>query len=49
MKSPIKDDLLDELLKEYTNPSDLLGLDGLFTELKKRLINRVAGGSRTSR
>ena len=28
MKSPIKDELLDELLKEYTNPSDLLGPDG---------------------
>lgn len=41
MKSPIKDELLDELLKNYTEPGDLLGPNGLLTELKKRLINRV--------
>lgn len=41
MKPAIKDELLDELLKNYSQPSDLLGPDGLLTELKKRLINRV--------
>ena len=41
MKSTIKDELLDELLKGYSQPGDLLGPDGLLTELKKRLINRV--------
>jgi putative transposase len=41
MKPTIKDELLDELLKNYCQPSDLLGPDGLLTELKKRLINRV--------
>jgi len=25
---PIKDELLDELLKEYKNPEDLIGKDG---------------------
>jgi putative transposase len=41
MKSTIKEELLDELLKGYSQPGDLLGPDGLLTELKKRLINRV--------
>jgi putative transposase len=41
MKPEIKDELLDELLKNYSQPGDLLGPDGLLTELKKRLINRV--------
>jgi putative transposase len=41
MKPKIKDELLDELLKNYSQPGDLLGPDGLLTELKKRLINRV--------
>ena len=41
MKPAIKDELLDELLKDYSQPADLLGPDGLLTELKKRLINRV--------
>jgi putative transposase len=41
MKPNITDALLDELLKNYSQPGDLLGPDGLITELKKRLINRV--------
>ena len=41
MKPKINDELLDELLKDYRQPGDLLGPDGLLTELKKRLINRV--------
>ena len=41
MKSKITDTLLDEILKKYTQPSDLLGPDGLLAELKKRMINRV--------
>lgn len=41
MKPTIKDELLDELLANYNQPGDLLGPDGLLTELKKRLINRV--------
>ena len=34
----IRDELLDELLKEYKNPEDLFGKDGIFKELKKCLI-----------
>ena len=41
MKPDIKEELLDELLKNYRGPEDLLGPEGLFTQLKKRLINRV--------
>ena len=48
MKPPITDALLDELLKNYSQPGDLLGPDGLFTELKKRLINRVLDSELTT-
>lgn len=41
MKQKIKDEILDQLLADYRKPEDLIGPDGLFTELKKRLINRV--------
>ncbi|RYD50035.1 MAG: IS256 family transposase [Verrucomicrobiaceae bacterium] len=41
MKPPIPEEILDELLKNYSQPEDLLGPGGLLTELKKRLINRV--------
>ena len=41
MTPKFNDELLDELLKDYRQPSDLTGPDGLLTELKKRLINRV--------
>ncbi len=41
MNDDIQDKLLDELLKSYREPGDLLGPEGLFTQLKKRLINRV--------
>jgi transposase-like protein len=37
----IRDELLDELLKEYKNPEDLFGKDGIFKELKKRLIEKA--------
>lgn len=48
MKPPITDALLDELLKNYSQPADLLGPDGLLTELKKRLINRVLDSELTT-
>ena len=41
MRPKIQDELLDQLLANYSKPEDLLGPEGLFTELKKRLINRV--------
>jgi len=39
MKPTIHDELLDQLLANYSKPEDLLGPEALFTELKKRLIN----------
>ena len=48
MKPKITDELLDELLKNYSQPGDLLGPDGLLTELKKRLINRVLDSELTT-
>lgn len=33
--------LLDELLKDYKNPEDLTGKDGIFKQLQKALIQRV--------
>jgi putative transposase len=41
--STIKDEVLDELLRGYSGPDDLLGEDGLFKELKKRLLERALG------
>jgi putative transposase len=37
----IRKELLDELLKDYTTPEDLLGKDGIMAELKQRLIERA--------
>jgi len=37
----ISEKLLDELLKDYKNPEDLLGKNGIMQELKKRLIERA--------
>lgn len=48
MKPTITDALLDEILKNYQKPSDLTGPDGLLTELKKRLINRVLDSELTT-
>src|SRR5215471_5107511 len=33
--------LLDELLKDYTDPKDILGAHGLLKQLTKRVIERV--------
>jgi putative transposase len=33
--------LLDELLKEYTNPQDILGEHGLLKQLTKRVVERA--------
>ena len=39
--APINDKLLDELLKDYASPEDLLGKGGIIAQLKKRLIERA--------
>ena len=33
--------LLDELLKDYTDPHDILGEHGLLKQLTKRVVERV--------
>lgn len=37
----ISNELLDVLLKDYKNPSDLLGEDGIIKQLTKRAIERI--------
>ena len=44
----IKDELLDELLKDYKDPEDLLGKNGLLKELTKRLVERAMEGELTN-
>lgn len=48
MKDKIKDELLDQLLENYSKPEDLTGPDGLLNELKRRLINRVMDAELTT-
>jgi putative transposase len=44
---PIRPELLDELLKDYQKPDDLLGQDGLLQQLTKALVERALGGELT--
>src|SRR5947199_8889647 len=39
----IPDELIDQLLGEYTGPEQLTGPEGLINQLRKRLIERAAG------
>lgn len=41
---PIRPELLDELLKDYRKPEDLLGQDGLLQQLTKALVERALNG-----
>lgn len=43
----IRKELLDELLKDYGRPEDLLGKDGLLNKLKKALLERALDGELT--
>jgi putative transposase len=43
MAQAIRDELIEELLQGYHSPQDLLGEEGLFKELKKRLLERALG------
>ena len=43
MAQAIRDELIEELLQGYSSPQDLLGEEGLFKELKKRLLERALG------
>jgi putative transposase len=44
---PIRPELLDDLLKDYQKPEDLLGQDGLLQQLTKALVERALGGELT--
>ena len=44
IKPPIRPELLDELLKDYQKPEDLLGQDGLLRQLTKSLVERALDG-----
>ena len=44
---PIRPGLLDELLKDYQKPEDLLGEDGLLQQLTKALVERALDGELT--
>ena len=43
----ITKEILDELLKDYQKPEDLLGQSGLLQQLSKALIERVLDGEMT--
>ena len=43
----IKKEVIDELLKEYKTPEDLVGKDGLFKQLQKALIERAMAAEMT--
>jgi putative transposase len=47
MALAIRDELIEELLRGYSSPQDLLGEEGLFKELKKRLLERALGAELT--
>jgi transposase-like protein len=40
--------LLDELLKDYTDPHDILGNHGLLKQLTKRVVERVLEAALTA-
>src|SRR5689334_11314540 len=44
MIMPITPELVDELLKDYQNPNDLPGEDGLLQQLTKALVERARRG-----
>jgi len=43
----IRDELLDELMKGYEKPEDLLGDGGLLKDLTKRLLEKALQGEMT--
>jgi len=43
MAQAIRDEPIEELVQGYSSPQDLLGEEGLFKELKKRLLERALG------
>ena len=43
----IPDELVDELLKDYREPADLLGESGIIQQLTQRLVERALAGELT--
>src|SRR5947199_2370940 len=43
MTDSIRSEVIEELLQGYSSPEDLLGEEGLFKQLKKRLLERALG------
>src|SRR6185369_12428411 len=43
----ITDEVLNELMKDYQKPEDLLGKDGLLKQLQKRLLEKALGAELT--
>ncbi len=43
----ITDEVLNELLKDYQKPEDLLGKDGIFKQLQKRLLEKAMSAELT--
>ncbi len=41
---PITPEVLDELLKDYKTPDDMLGSNGLLQQLTKALVERALEG-----
>ena len=46
-QKPIKKELLDELLKDYQKPEDILGEQGLLKQLTKAVLERALGAELT--
>ena len=44
---PIREELLDELIKDYKRPEDLIGEHGLLKDLTKRLVERAMNSELT--
>jgi putative transposase len=44
---PITPELLDQIMKDYKAPDDLLGQDGLLQQLTKALLERALEGELT--
>jgi putative transposase len=47
IKEPIKKELLDELLKDYKKPEDILGENGLLKQFTKAILERALGAELT--
>ena len=48
VRRDIPDELVDQLLEGYDDPSQLTGPDGLLNRLRKRLVERAAGAELTA-